>query len=181
LTATYTYISSVDFINNLAFDYIETYSFQRGEAFEESRKKNREEFDELNSKKTENTLAAEEEKRFEYLLSLGKTQYLINEQGNFHWSAQKTNTFSAAHSIIDKLKAILLIEPQEVIMRLCAPMYRDAIVFYSKGHTIVKTLNVCLSCNYIETTMFNHINADEKVYDLLKDFFIGIGHKVEKQ
>ena len=84
MTPPYTYTNSADFIKNLTFDYIETYSFKRGKAFEESWKKSREEFDELNSRKTKNTLTIEEEKRFEYLLSLGNTQYLINANGEFH-------------------------------------------------------------------------------------------------
>ena len=110
MTPAYTYIYSADFINNLAFDYIETYSFQRGEAFEESRKKNKEELDELNSRKTKNTLTVEEEKRLGYLLSLGNTQYLINEKGEFHWSSEKINTINSNDPVIESLKNILLIE-----------------------------------------------------------------------
>jgi hypothetical protein len=34
----YKYISSVAYINNLKFDYIETYSFQRGSEYEENLK-----------------------------------------------------------------------------------------------------------------------------------------------
>lgn len=31
----------------------------------------------------------------------------------------------------------------------------------------------------METEMFNHINGDKLTYDLLKQFFIEIGHDVE--
>jgi hypothetical protein len=31
----------------------------------------------------------------------------------------------------------------------------------------------------METKMFDHINGDYKTYDLLKRFFIDIGHEVE--
>ena len=41
------YISLVDYINNLKFDYIETYSFQRGNEYEENLKAVRPEYDEL--------------------------------------------------------------------------------------------------------------------------------------
>ncbi len=43
----YKYISSVDYINNLKFDYIETYSFQRGIEYKENLKAIRPEYDEL--------------------------------------------------------------------------------------------------------------------------------------
>lgn len=43
----YKYISSVDYINNLKFDYIETYSFQRWSEYEENLTAVRPEYDEL--------------------------------------------------------------------------------------------------------------------------------------
>ena len=64
---------------------------------------------------------------------------------------------------------------------MCAPIYRDAIVFYDLNKEIISTLNVCLSCEYMETKMFNHINADVETYNLMREFFIGLGHKVEEK
>jgi hypothetical protein len=58
-------------------------------------------------------------------------------------------------------------------------MYRDAIVFYDKSNRIVSTLNVCLGCEYMETKMFNHINGDNETYDMLRQYFIDLGHKIE--
>lgn len=177
----YTYIPSADYIKSLVFDYIETYSFQRGAMFEENDKMMKIEYDKLNAKKDKrNKLTVEEEKRFIELKELvGYTQYLINENGHFHPSCKKINTINSNDSIVDSLKKILLIEAIEIPRWMCAPFYRDAIVFYSKENNIVSTLNVCLSCQYMETKMFNHINGDYKTYDLLKKFFIDIGHEVE--
>ncbi len=66
MTPHYTYISSTDFISNLTFDYVETYSFQRGTDFEENRKLIQVEYDILKAKKTklDNLLANEEERYF---------------------------------------------------------------------------------------------------------------------
>lgn len=179
MTSNYTYTKSADFINNLLFDYIETYLLQRGEEFEETQKRNQQQYETLYNRKNKKGLTIEEEKHFDYLPSLRNTPYLINEDENIHWSAQKTNTFSSGNPIIEKLKNILLVEGKNIPMWLCAPIYRDAIVFYRKENNILTTLNVCLSCEYMETSLFNHINADEKVYELLRGFFIEIGHKVE--
>ena len=48
---TYTYINSIDFISNFTFDYVETYSFQRGFKFEENKKQIIIEYDKLKVRK----------------------------------------------------------------------------------------------------------------------------------
>ena len=180
MTPHYTYIPSTDFIKNLTFDCIETYSFQRGNEFEENKKLIQAEYDELKILKEKlHTLSSEEEERLLTLDGLlGVTQYLINSKGQFHPSSKRTHTFKYNDSNIDRIKTILQTEINEIPRWLCAPDYRDALVFY-KDDKIVTTLNVCLSCQYMETKMFNHINGDYKTYDLFKRFFIDIGHDVE--
>ena len=178
---TYTYISSIDYINNLTFDYAATYSFQRGTEFEENNKTSRPEYEKLKARKDKrNDLTVLEEKQFLELHDLlGFTQYLINDKGQFHPSSTKTHTFKSTDPQIDRLKNILRTEIKDIPAWMCAPMYRDAIVFYDKLNQIVSTLNVCLSCEYMETKMFSHINGDNKTYDLLRQYFIDLGHKIE--
>jgi hypothetical protein len=177
----YTYIASPDFINKLTFDHVETYSFQRGIEFEENRKLIQSEFDRLKVQKNKlNNLTKDEDEKFLELHGLlGFTQYLINDKGHFHSSSKKTNTFKHDDPAIDKIKMILRTEIIEIPSWLCAPVYRDAIVFYDNDNKIITPLNICLGYQYMETTMFNHINGDYKIYDLLKRFFIDIGHDIE--
>lgn len=181
MTPQRTYITSIDFINNLTFDYVETYSFQRGQAFEENKKLIQVEYDRLKRRKEkfDNLSNAEEDRFFTLHGLLGYTQYLINDKGQFHPSSKRTNVFSKNDPNIDRIKNILLTPINDIPRFMCAPEYRDALVFYDSDKTIVSTLNICLSCNYMET-MFNHIDADFETYDLLKRFFIDIGHEVEK-
>lgn len=175
--------SSIDYINNLTFAYVETYSFQRGAEFEERIKTNRPEYEKLKIRKEkQNDLTALEEKRFLGLHELyGFTQYLINNKGQFHPSSTNTHTFKSTDPQIDKLKNILRTEIKDIPAWMCAPIYRDAIVFYDKSKHIVSTLNVCLSCEYMETKVFSHINGDNKTYDLLRQYFIDLGHKIENR
>lgn len=178
MTSHYTYIPSTDFINNLAFDYVETYSFQRGTEYELQQKTFAKEYDNLKSRKSKLTL--EEEERLSALDKIcGFTQYLLDDSNQFHYSSIKTNTFSSTDTKVELLKNILRTEIIDIPSWMCAPMYRDAFVFYNNENKIVSVLNVCLSCQYMKTTKFNHINADWKTYDLLKRFFIDIGHEVE--
>lgn len=165
----------------MTFDYVETYSFQRGTEFEESNKTNRLEYEKLKVRKDKrNDLTVLGEKRFLELKELyGFTQYLINDKRQFHPFSTKTHTFRSTDTQIDRLKNILRTEIKDVPAWMCTPMYRDAIVFYDKSNRIVSTLNICLSCEYMETKMFSHINGDNKTYDLLRQYFIDLGHKIE--
>lgn len=181
MTPKYTYTPSIDFINNLTFDYVETYSLQRGAEYELQQKEFYEEYDKLKNRKSKfNDLTVEEEEKFMILDKLcGFTQYLLDEKNQFHYSSKKTNTFAATDSKSELLKNILRTEIKDIPSWMCAPIYRDAFVFYDKENNLVSVLNVCLSCQYMETTKFNHVNSDYKTYDLLKRFFIDIGHEVE--
>jgi hypothetical protein len=181
MTPRYTYIHSTDFINDLTFDYAETYSFQRGTEYELQQNIFDKEYDKLKSRKSKlNDLTVEEEEKFITLDKLcGFTQYLIDDENRFHYSSTKTNTFTSTDSKIGLLKTILRTEIKDIPSLMCAPTYRDAFVFYNHEDKIVSVLNVCLSCQYMETKKFNHINGDYKTYDLLKRFFIDIGHEVE--
>ena len=180
-TPHYTYIPSTDFINYLTFDYVETYSFQRGQEFEENKKLIRAEYDRLKIRKERfNNLSTDDEERFSILNRLlGFTQYLVNDKGQFHPSSKRTNVFSKNDPNVIRIKNILLTKINDIPRWLCAPVYRDALVFYRSDKTIVSTLNICLSCQYMETKMFDHINGDYETYDLFKRFFIDIGHDVE--
>lgn len=177
----YNYISSKDYINSLTFDYVETYLFQRGSDFVENLKLIKPEYDRLKVRKERrnNLTLIDENRLLELNGLLGFTQYLINDKGQFHPSSKKTNTFQFNDQVISRLTNILRTEIKEIPSWMCAPTYRDAIVFYNKNNTIISTLNICLECEYMATKKFNHINGDNETYNLLKRFFIDIGHDVE--
>lgn len=176
----YHYISSNEYINSLVFNHVEMYSFQRGAEFEKNLKLTRAEYNKLQIKKVHGDgLTFDEEKKLLELNGLLGTQYLLDANGQFHPSAKKTNTFLYNDPVVLRLTEILNTQIREVPHWMCAPVYRDALVFYDQQHNILSALNICLSCQYMETKMFNHLNADYKTYKLLKQFFIDIGHEVE--
>lgn len=182
MTPMYTYTSSPEYINLLKFDYVETYTFQRGGEYELQNKKEQDEYNKLKTQKAfENGLTQQDEEEYKRLdKSCGITQYIVDDNNHFHISSRKTNTFAATDSKITLLKSILSTEVKDVPLWMCAPMYRDAIVFYDSKRNILSTLNVCFSCQYIETSMFNYLNADVETYHLLEQFFEDIGHNIEK-
>jgi hypothetical protein len=176
----FTYTPSPHFINNLNFDYVETYSFQRGKDFEEKREMEFKEYSNLKvrNEKKDNLTTIEKERLNELNKFFGFTQYLLDSEKKFHPSSKMLNKFKSDDPIVEHLKNILKTEVINVPTWQCAPVYRDALVFYNQNLEIITTLNICLSCEYMETSMFNYIETDAKAYDLLRNFFKDIGHEI---
>lgn len=183
MTPKYSYISSVDFISNIDFEYVDIFSLQRGINYEEKENKKVGELERLEIRQEKNDDLSESE--ISKLQKMDKlhnfTQYLINSEGIFHPSAEKSGSYKKNSSIVKKLMLILNTSIKEVPSWMCAPIYRDAIVFYNSKNRIIATLNVCLSCEIMETKMFNHVDADLETYSLLREFFIELGHNVEDE
>jgi len=177
----HTSISSSDFIVNLSFAYIETYSLQRGEEYEKRATKEEARYDRLKDKKRKNgQLSVVEEAELAALQKLyGFTQYLLNSAGQFHPSATRRHRFATGDPLAKRLKEILLIPALEIPSWMCAPVYRDAIAFYREDNTLITTLNICLECRYMETNPGNYVQCDNSTYDLLQQFFVDLGHAVE--
>ena len=175
----YSYKTSSDYVDELHFDYIETYSFQRGEEFEARRKERLAEYIKLKELQRKRKLNADEENEFLRLSDEGETRYLIDSKGEFHPSSEKIQVLKRADPKIERLIGILRIEAKDIPQWMCAPVYRDAIVFYDDEGNIVSTLNICFSCEYMATKMLSEINADVKVYELLKQFFVELGLEIE--
>ena len=173
----YTYKKSSEFIENIDFEYFETYSFQRGPIFERKIESLESEFDYLKSKTNLNTTEKDRLSELDELLNF--TQVIVNKKGQFHFSAVKINRIEKANPKSKRLIEILKTEIKDVPNWMCAPIYRDAILFYDNNNTLIEQLNICLSCEYMETELFNHINADFNTYELMREYFIEIGHKVE--
>lgn len=174
-------ICSSDYINGFSFDYIETYSLQRGEEYQAAMQVLKPEHNRLKVRKQKrNNLNENEETRLiELNALLDVTQYLIDNTGRFHFSSQRTNTFIRGNEEISLLKNILLTKTTNVNNWMCAPIYRDAIVFYKSSGEIVSVLNICLSCEAMAIDSCNRVVADSSTYEMLRKFFKEIGHPVE--
>ncbi len=180
MTSSHFYKTSADFIKGLDFNYVETYSFQRGIEWENYLKSARGEQQALNSRKAKRGITKEQEEKYELLTKLTNTQFLIDSNGNFHSSSEKIRTLKRNDSELERLITILEIEAKDAPAWMCGPVYRDAVVFYDNNDRIISTLNICFSCQHMSTKMFAEINADIKVYDLLRNLFLELGHKIEE-
>ena len=78
----YSYISSVDYIDQLEFAYVEVFSLQRGEAYETQLMTRQNEYKKLDLLQAKNEISPEQEKWYKELKHLvAETQYLWNTNG----------------------------------------------------------------------------------------------------
>lgn len=168
------WILSEDYIKELNFDYMETYSFNRLDPLLKV------EYNELFERRRHGILPATEMARLEERDRLyNGLELLVDDRGTFHHSCEKIATFQMDDPEVMRLKRIMQMEVIECLDFLCAPYYRDGIIFYDSTGKIVSVLNVCLSCKHM-TTGVQRLRADFEVYDLLKKFFLDSGHCVEE-
>lgn len=149
---THTAIQSKDYIKNIDFEYVETYSFQQQAYYSDA---------------TRNTVAIS-----------WYDNRITDLNGNLDRSSEKISSFRHNSQDMIKLNHILETEVANLPSWMCLPIYRDAIIFYNKTGEIVSALNVCFECSYMEDDKGININADESTYGLLKSFLISKGHKI---
>ncbi len=175
----YSNIDLTDFYKNLAFKYFETYSLQRGIAYEKIFKDKEIRFNQLLKKSTKEILTSVESKELDFLDSqLNRVQFLINENKEKHYSAERIKISNSSEDEILELHKILSIKTQKTPSWMCAPIYRDAIVFYNDNNDVVNVLNICFSCEYMQNLNQEFIDADESVYENLKNLLMKFGHKI---
>jgi hypothetical protein len=172
-----TEISADEFIKNLSFEYVELYSFQRGNSYLKKNEEMEREFDAI-SRRTE--LSETEKLRLEELdEKLNYVQYLISHKNEIHFSSIKTNTLIRSDPNFINIIEAFKIKPINIFDWMCAPTYRDAIIFYNENKQIISCLNICFSCEKMELQRFKNVIADSRTYIILKDLFIKLGHKIE--
>lgn len=109
-----------------------------------------------------------------------KTMYsFVTEDGLFQPDSTLTGTFKNGHAIAERIKQILQTEIEESMAFLCAPVYRDALVFYDQNDKVISILNICLTCLDLHAAPHNRIKGDYKTFEWLRRLFQELGHKIE--
>jgi hypothetical protein len=108
----------------------------------------------------------------------GSVSSLITN-GIFHPTAVQTHLLKADSAEMGQLGEILNIPYIDHIPWMCAPIYRDAIIFY-RGEKVVAYLGICLSCDSIESDHQKRVDTDSKAFPKWKSFIESLGHTVEE-
>lgn len=165
-----------DFIENLEFDYFESYSFQRKGDFEL--------FDNLFKKSIDEKieLTNEEETIFKQLRKSGvyKTENnsIFTKNGKLNDTAELISMHEFGSDKCDILIETLKIPFKDFDAWMCGPIFRDAILFYDSKSNILAGINICFQCSNMVTLENKEILVDRTVYTKLKDFLIKLGHKI---
>lgn len=108
------------------------------------------------------------------------TKYdLVNAEHLGEPGSKRTGTFKNDHPTAARIKEILQTEIEESMRFLCAPVYREALVFYDHNDKVVSLLNICLTCLDLHATPYNRIKGDYKAFEWLRRLFQGLGHEIE--
>jgi len=64
---------------------------------------------------------------------------------------------------------------------MCAPVYRDALVFYDGQDNLCGVLNICFGCDKMITHQQREVTAGTATYQELKQFMTGLGHVISEK
>ncbi|RAJ05208.1 hypothetical protein LX64_02362 [Chitinophaga skermanii] len=177
-------LTSHEYLHTFEFEYIETYSFNRGDSFIQASLEEWNEYQRL-SRRVANgkVLTADEKQRMEAIFSIMNAGIAHLQHINNHLPAHVELISKLHHSEASALAIIshLSIPALNIPYWMCAPVYRDAIVFYSASGQVVSILNVCFSCDHMLGTNNTFIGADMSCYPLLRQEFLALGHKIEER
>lgn len=165
-----------EFIEPISFEYFETYSFQRNgnyEVYETLLEK---------YKENEQLLTVQEHDTFKRLRKLNlyaHSNFIFEKDGVLNKSAELMHdsfgTPKAKDELIENFKQPFV----DFDAWQCAPIYRDAILFYDKSKILIDGINICFGCSHITSLTNKEIIADKSVYQKLKEFLKSFGHKIK--
>jgi hypothetical protein len=104
---------------------------------------------------------------------------LVKEESLFQPGSKRTGTFKNDHPTAERIKESLQTDIEDSMAYLCAPVYREALVFYDSNNKVVSLLNICLTCLNLHAAPHNRIKCDYKAYEWLRRLFQGLGHEIE--
>jgi hypothetical protein len=143
------------YFDALDYEFIETYSFNRGPKFE--------------SQLMENNL---------YMSGL-VSMPILNAFKQFNDTANRLAVIRKDTQEHYVLKNIISKQFVGKIDWMCAPFYRDALIFKTNDDQIAESLSICFECGHMQNSNGDYIQADEEVYTELKSLLKSLGHNIQ--
>jgi hypothetical protein len=161
-----------DFWAQQRFSYLVTYSFQRGPELTALKQQLRQE---LETARYMRRAALYQQLEALEQHSLTLTQGL----STVHPTATAVAQLAAGSAEVQQLTLALQRPSEQECYAMCPPIYRDAVAFYDKADELVRVLNICFECRFMQTDQQEHVEADMATYDFLRTFLIQAGHPIE--
>ena len=174
-----------NYMQHLNFEYVISYSGLRGEKFINLEKDNNNQIQQI-KKQIESVRFMEKLKLNEKIQKLEAeinlhNSRVINRNGELHKSTEVVRKFEKDDNEIQSIFKILNSNFKEQAFARCLPVLRDSIVFYSKEDKIVGILQICFSCWWIKNEEEEDFEVDYKIFPILKDKLIQIGHRIKNE
>jgi hypothetical protein len=178
-------ITIAEFWHSQPFDYLATYSFNRGlklAALHEATTKAIAELQQSisSSRFMQQIKMMRQLNELEQQMRVGHYQKrLTNEQMIIDSTADQIALVRCNSLENKKLDAIFRALPGEVVYAGCPPTYRDALAFYDAQGQLLRVLNTCFGCLYMETNDGVSVEAGVHTYDELRNLLITLGHPIK--
>lgn len=170
----------LEYVKSFDFEYLETYSFQRGSLMSEYKASIDKEIKELKVQ-LENPHFGHL-KRLARLAELERIKnrklLLFDENGELHPTGKRISTQRKWEVGAKKIMEIMAVETALTAVTSCVPTYRDAIVFLDDRSNIKSVLNICFECQFMQTNQNEMIIAGDETYLNLKALLIELGHPI---
>lgn len=172
-----------DYLNKFEFDYIQTYSFNRGEKLIDSLSETDKEALRLSKQiiNAPSELKSKLVERFDRITKFKSLERLTDGHNRKSPTATLISEFEKHDRKVAQLVDILSTKIEDIPAWMCAPVFRDAIVFYNKSDKMVSVLNICFECEYIQDEQGNYVDVDVTVYIKLKQMLMDWGHPIETE
>lgn len=173
------------YIQKLDFEYAISYSGLRGEKFIKLEEENRKKIASIKTE-VESSRFMEKSKLTKMIKELEDeiniyTSRIITNENKVHKSTIRIHKFEKEDKELAELFEILNSEFNEQHFWMCPPIFRDAIVFYSKENEIKGILQMCFSCSWIKNENEEDFEVDHKIFQKLKNKLAKIGHQIENE
>ena len=171
-----------DYWKEVDFHYLKTFSGLRGKKNQQfiiqTQKKISELKNELDSARFMRQGQIQKQiERLEYEIN-GLNSFLVGTDGSLHQTTELIIEKKQKDPFIEKLDLLFSKKCENPFATLCVPIFRDAIVFYSKTNEIIGILHLCFECGKIKDENRNSLEVDFNIFEELELLFKGIGHPI---
>jgi hypothetical protein len=171
-----------DYLSSFQFDYLQTYSFNRGQILIDYLLANDQEiirlYNQLNSASVKVKPTIEE--RFNRKVKNRILERLTDNRQQIHPTAVAIKKLDRQDKMVSSLFDLLSTKIEDVPAWMCAPVFRDAIVFYDANDQILSVLNICFQCEHMQDEQGNYVDVDSTVYKKLKILLTTWGHEIKE-
>lgn len=156
----------------ISFDYVTIYSgLWNEEQLLEIEKTNKQKIAELKEKLLTARYMQQPKISQEIAALEQRTTKIIDKEGNKHPTTEEIITLSKNHWLFQQLSYIVYkYKGERTTARFCSPIYREALVFYSKEHEIQAIVHVCFSCFSVINDKGERLEVADKFYQQLSAF-----------